>query len=513
MEFTTKFKVLIIGIVIFLTTFLIAFFINKYVLQGKASGTDIAIVIAPETSTFEGTKEVNLVLQAPSGTKISAFNLGFKTTGSISVRDSRDPKVMSSTGEDTSVFTPLVKSKERIAYGSLKGDSDLPQEVVIPIVLGCDGVGGGTFTIDTTPPSQAVGTVSGAEFTFGTVRPGNYTCSKADGGGSTLPVGIGAHFSPATATIATGQSSTTNFIIDGFITGQKVSSFDVTLQSLPNAQLTVSQTSLSPDGSCQLAVNTWDPSAGTLRLVGICKNTTLLDSVLLPVTIKVPSTLTGASKIQISKLEVVGPQAPTGYTASKGEFSYSTTGGTGGPPAGGGNTHIILTLRLQGIQAKPKSVSSLAFRIGLTNKTMDAPVYQNGTFTTDDKRLFHGNVGFNVPSGGGYCILIKGPMHLQKKICDAGATETFPGTYKSDKGQITLNSGDNTFDFSKVYMMSCDLPAQDGICNAYDMSLIRNFLGHSEADALKAADINGDGVVNGTDWALAIASLSIKLDD
>lgn len=509
MEFTLKFKVLVLGIVVFVTTFLIALFVSNYVLPGKASGTDIVTTIAPETGSIEGTKEVNIALLAPAGTKISAFNLGLKTTGSISVRDNRDP----------AGFTPLIdKSKVRVAYGSLKGDADLPGDVLIPITLGCDSVGTGTFTIDTTPPSQVVGTVQGSAFTFAPVTTATYSCTKVSSGGgttpgNTVPVGINAHFSPASATIAAGQSSTTNFIIDGFATGQKVSSFDVTLGSLQDAQLTVSQTTLSSDGSCQLAVNTWDAASGTLRLVGICKNTTLLDSVLLPVTIKVPTTLSGASKIQISKLEVVGPQAPNGYSVSKGEFTYSTTGGTGGTGGGGGNTHVILTLRLQGIQAKPKSASSLAFRIGVTNKNMDAPIYQTGTFTPDDKGHYHGDVGFNVPNGSEYCILVKGPYHLQKKICDAKPTETFPGTYKNDKGKIALTSGDNTFDFSGVYMMSCDLPAQDGICNAYDISLLRNNLGHSEADALKASDINGDGVVNGTDYALAIASLSIKLDD
>lgn len=361
---------------------------------------------------------------------------------------------------------------------------------------------------------------------------------------------IRAHFSPASAKMAVGDQISTNLVIDGFATGQQVSAFDVTMQvadgidivgfsmgttppvppatatpraATPPAAIVTPGPAINPaqldlatsneyQPGCTTIVKKWDSTTRIARISQLCIGATLLDSVLVPIMLKGTKNATG--KITVSDLEVVGPASSSGYSVAKEAFSFQVGSGSGDGRTGGGtsgNMQLILTLRLQGIQAKPPQTNALPFKVGVVNSSMESPVYQNASFTPDETGLYHGNVGLNAPTGSGFCILVKGPYHLQKKICDSAPTETFPGTYTGEKGKITLTAGDNTFDFSKIYMMSCDLPAQDGICNSYDMALLRENLGKSDSNA--STDINQDGITNGQDYALAIASLSIKVDD
>lgn len=139
---------------------------------------------------------------------------------------------------------------------------------------------------------------------------------------------------------------------------------------------------------------------------------------------------------------------------------------------------------------------------------------QIGSFTADATGMWSGIVAFNdVPAGTGYRVYIKGAKHLQKKLCEASPVETAAGTYRCADGKITIQDGQNTFDFSKVYSMVGDLPNQDGVVDSYDTSYIKLNLGSSVASVLQIADLNLDGIVDTQDYSLVIASLSIKYDD
>jgi len=227
--------------------------------------------------------------------------------------------------------------------------------------------------------------------------------------------------------------------------------------------------------------------------------------------------------------EVIGP-GPKTYTVKTNNNSTKTitignadlTPGpttilTPGPTAtltpSTGNVTLNLKLKLQGVVKKPVS--------GQTTQTVKVKIVdKNGTsangsgnFTADDNGLWTGSVSVNAVPGSGYKVFVKGPKHLQKRVCAATPTETYPGSYHCDQGGITIAAGQNTFDFSGIYMPVGDLPDQDGIVNSYDTSLIRNNLGKSDSGILGKADLNFDGIVDTQDHSLIISALSVRGDE
>ena len=113
-----------------------------------------------------------------------------------------------------------------------------------------------------------------------------------------------------------------------------------------------------------------------------------------------------------------------------------------------------------------------------------------------------------------YKFFIKGPMHIQKRICenvpnaDAGANN-----YQCSTGNISLVEGENNFDFKDVILMTGDLPMQDGIVDSADIAKVRQNLGKSDQELLNVADLNLDRVVDTQDYSLAIDGLLIKTDE
>lgn len=188
----------------------------------------------------------------------------------------------------------------------------------------------------------------------------------------------------------------------------------------------------------------------------------------------------------------------------------SPPGATNTPILPLGNITLNLKLKFQGILKKPATNTMIVrVKLGGTRSTD----YQTGTFTSDENGIWSGSVSFNVPSGSGYIVYIKGPKHVQKKVCTATPTESFPGTYHCSVGGITLVDGNNNIDFSGIYQLVGDLTEQDGVVNSYDTSLVRNNLGKTDAESLRLADLNLDGKVDTQDWSLIIAMLSVRADE
>jgi len=186
-------------------------------------------------------------------------------------------------------------------------------------------------------------------------------------------------------------------------------------------------------------------------------------------------------------------------------------------PTSTSTSTVILNLRLrfQGIFQKPKNSSPIVVKVKLTNaRTEFQTDYQTATFTVDDNGIWRGRVAFsNVAPGDQYTLYVKGPKHLQKRICDNDPSENYPATYNCNQGRIILREGENNLDLSKIILLIGDLPDQDGIVNSYDISLVRNNLGRSDEEALRLADVNFDDIVNTQDYSLIIAALSIRLDE
>jgi hypothetical protein len=195
-------------------------------------------------------------------------------------------------------------------------------------------------------------------------------------------------------------------------------------------------------------------------------------------------------------------------------------GVVGGPtPTPGKPSSVSLTMKikLQGIAKKPKTADPITVSVKLAGST-GTPITKSVAFTVDDAGIWTGKADMDgVPTGGGYTVYIKGPKHIQKKICDAVPTEAKVGTYHCAEGKIAIVAGANTLDFSKVVQLAGDLPEggtkQNGIVDAYDTTFIRTNLGSTDATKLKIGDINFDGIIDTQDYSMVLQSLSIKFDE
>ncbi len=220
----------------------------------------------------------------------------------------------------------------------------------------------------------------------------------------------------------------------------------------------------------------------------------------------------GSDLLKITEAEVVGTIAGAKFPFSGVDASY-TIGAGGGGGGETGKVNIETVLRFQGVTKKPKSRDTIAVKVGLGDGGLKETLYKTVEFKVGDDGLWRGTVNFDVSEGSGYKLLVKGHEHMQKKICESSPTENFPGSYSCDKGSIALKEGTNTLDFSKIVLLVGDLEPQDGICNAHDQSLVRNLLGKSDAESIRLADVNYDGIVNAVDHSLMIAALSVRYDE
>ncbi len=182
-----------------------------------------------------------------------------------------------------------------------------------------------------------------------------------------------------------------------------------------------------------------------------------------------------------------------------------------------GNTTIELHLKFQGITSKPDDeYNSLRTKITLVSTDGDQ-FNSQADFIATSSGVFTGKAYFNFDDkdvdGKLFKILVKGPKHIQKKICDTTPIESKSGYYQCEKSNITLVKGSNEFDFSGIMLLSGDLPTQDGLINSYDLSLIRQYLGYSVSSVYNNVDVNLDGVVNTQDYSLVVFSLSTKFDE
>ena len=226
-----------------------------------------------------------------------------------------------------------------------------------------------------------------------------------------------------------------------------------------------------------------------------------------------PTTGTAAPTATRTPTPTVTPITPAGSTATP-TPTVTPTPTTGAQ----GNTTLNFKLKFQGISGRvitqfvtqPVKIT-LVPKTGM-NTTIEGvefrilPTEQNGIWT-GSKQI---NLSQNATE---YSIYVKGPKHLQKKICDAVPIETYEGSYRCGGGNISINQGVNNFDFSKIILLVGDLPTQDGFVNAYDLSLVRNNLGSTDPAKLRLADLNLDGVIDTQDHSLIISALSYRTDE
>lgn len=205
--------------------------------------------------------------------------------------------------------------------------------------------------------------------------------------------------------------------------------------------------------------------------------------------------------------------SPTQNISVKPIISPSLTPPLISPTLPEGNTNIDLKIRFQGINKKPKTPLFLLVNISLVD---DKGKRQSGIFpfSSDENGIWVGKVIFNLPkTKSKYYFLIKGPKHLQKKICDEKPMEKDEGYYYCEEPKIELSSGNYSFDFSKITLLAGDLPKQDGIVNALDLAQVRQYLSLTSLNDVLVGDVNYDGIINTQDYSMILYTLSFKFDN
>ncbi|MCX6732460.1 MAG: hypothetical protein NTV98_02880, partial [Candidatus Roizmanbacteria bacterium] len=210
------------------------------------------------------------------------------------------------------------------------------------------------------------------------------------------------------------------------------------------------------------------------------------------------------------------PVYPT--TVPPGSTTPTTPGAITPTPGKASGMSLNLKIKLQGVAKKPAKADPITVQVKLAGTNLTTAQTKSIPFTVNDAGEWTGKADFDgVPTGGGYMVYIKGPKHVQKKVCDMVPTETKGGTYHCSDGAIVLQAGENTLDFTKILQMGGDLPEaggkQNGIIDAYDTTFIRTNLGTTDAAKIAIGDLNYDGGIDSQDYSMILQSLSIKFDE
>lgn len=179
----------------------------------------------------------------------------------------------------------------------------------------------------------------------------------------------------------------------------------------------------------------------------------------------------------------------------------------------GSNASVNFRVRLQGITSQPKNSSpvSIQFKLVEGNKVVNTKQID---FTPQADGAYVANTTYeNLALSKKYSFLIKGPKHIQKRICVNSPSENISGTYRCKDSNVTFKAGGNTLDFTNIILLSGDLPLQNGIVDAVDIAYVRNYIGRSDPDIVARADLNFDGVVDSQDYTLIINALAFKYDE
>ena len=339
------------------------------------------------------------------------------------------------------------------------------------------------------------------------LRPSNGTNSYNNNGSCTLN---GQQFAMAYCT--TMQASTQNGI-NGCLISNKFIPVPCT-----NATYNTTNAYGANNGSNALGWNSVCSNGGTPIATGQCANGATCCSQ--------ASSLGGLVQGLTSSLgnwlnSLFNPSATTGSSTSTPNILTPTPSLTPTPTPAVGSLNnpngvdvtFNLKLKFQGTVIGPKIESkSMKVKVTIVDTTVTSgtkSAVSSGDFTTasGSAGIWTGAVTFTkVEPKQAYQLLIKGPKHVQKKICTNSPTEASPGTY-SCTDLLNVVAGDNTLDLTGIYMMSGDLPTQDGVVNSVDFGNVRTRFGKMDYTSLETADINLDGAINSLDFSLILQTL------
>ncbi|MCL4374467.1 hypothetical protein M1523_01260 [Patescibacteria group bacterium] len=231
--------------------------------------------------------------------------------------------------------------------------------------------------------------------------------------------------------------------------------------------------------------------------------------------------LSGNSSSSISSTANSSSQASsssssTASSSSSSAGSETSSSSSSSSSQSAGNVTLNLKLTFQGIVTTPIDTTAQSVKVAVVKEGEAIGDYLTGGFTANAQGVWSGSVTTDLSDfNSKYYVYVKGPKQLQKKFCDATPQLNSQGYYSCSKANIILQAGSNNLDFSRVVLLDGDLPqqgsAQNGVIDAYDISYIRQHIENHQYEA--NCDINLDKQCNAQDWALILASMSVKYDD
>jgi len=172
--------------------------------------------------------------------------------------------------------------------------------------------------------------------------------------------------------------------------------------------------------------------------------------------------------------------------------------------------NLSLRLSLQGTNTTASSDATQQVNVSLLGPTS---ITRSVTMRRQSDGTYAGVMDVLGQQGGGYALLLKGPYHLQRRICNSSPVESVGAPYKCETGNITLAAGKNVLDLTNIELKVGDLPKQDGVLDSLDLVRVRQHLGGIATNDLEQADINGDGIVDTQDLSLVLQSMVYKFDE
>ncbi|MFH0772878.1 MAG: dockerin type I repeat-containing protein [bacterium] len=175
-------------------------------------------------------------------------------------------------------------------------------------------------------------------------------------------------------------------------------------------------------------------------------------------------------------------------------FHYSKASGT----------TVQFTIKVQGTYNLSRSIKA---RIELYNQKEKLQTWNDVIFSRDSRGIYTGEITLSsFVDSHFYAFTVKPDKSLQQLVCDY-QTINFCGQPK-----LILKQGQNSIDMTQSIFYVGDVN-NDGKIDSFDMSTVLKYLGKEDKEALNHADCNQDNVVDTTDYASAIKSMSLNAAD
>jgi len=94
-----------------------------------------------------------------------------------------------------------------------------------------------------------------------------------------------------------------------------------------------------------------------------------------------------------------------------------------------GKLQLSIRLKFQGVNYDTAIIDGMPIKVGLMTR-FSSPIFKKTTFYLNSDNTWTGWIDYDPKDEEGYCLLIKGPYHIQRKVCHLKPQEEIPGSYR-----------------------------------------------------------------------------------